>query len=143
MSLLRRAESCFANQHTLKSLNALVSTPNDGVLPKRHRQRLQDDDARSSEGKLSCGSRTSSLIQFAELSGSSVVGLPIAIKANICTLEEPTTCASAILKGFQSPYPAAVVGKLEDAGAIIVGKTNLDEFGMGSDLSAFPFRHYD
>lgn len=74
---------------------------------------------------------------------SSVVGLPIAIKDNICTLEEPTTCASAILKGFRSPYPATVVERLEDAGAIIAGKTNLDEFGMGYGISPFPPKSYD
>ena len=53
------------------------------------------------------------------------------MKDNICTSEEPTTCASAILKDFHSPYPATVVEKLKDAGALIIGKTNLDEFGMG------------
>ena len=53
------------------------------------------------------------------------------MKDNICTSEEPTTCASAILKDFHSPFPATVVEKLKHAGALIVGKTNLDEFGMG------------
>jgi aspartyl-tRNA(Asn)/glutamyl-tRNA(Gln) amidotransferase subunit A len=56
----------------------------------------------------------------------------IAVKDNICTSALPTTCASRILKGYYSPYNARVVQQLEDAGAIIAGKTNLDEFGMGS-----------
>lgn len=55
----------------------------------------------------------------------------IAIKDNICTKKEPTTCASKILDGFLSPITATVVAKLEAAGALIAGKTNLDEFGMG------------
>jgi len=62
---------------------------------------------------------------------SPIDGRLIAIKDNICTAGEPTTCASAILRGFQSPYPATVIKKLEAAGAVLAGKTNMDEFGMG------------
>ncbi|KAL8904964.1 MAG: hypothetical protein Q9207_002917 [Kuettlingeria erythrocarpa] len=63
---------------------------------------------------------------------SRVNSQPIAIKDNICTLDQQTTCASAMLQGYQSPFAATVVEKLETAGAVIIGKTNLDEFGMGS-----------
>lgn len=58
-------------------------------------------------------------------------GKLVAIKDNICTRELPTTCASGILNEFTSPYNATVVDTLEGAGAIVAGKTNLDEFGMG------------
>ncbi|MCC7125182.1 MAG: Asp-tRNA(Asn)/Glu-tRNA(Gln) amidotransferase subunit GatA, partial [Acidobacteria bacterium] len=59
-------------------------------------------------------------------------GVPVAIKDNICTAGVPTTAASRILAGFVPPYSATVVARLEAAGAIVIGKANMDEFGMGS-----------
>jgi aspartyl-tRNA(Asn)/glutamyl-tRNA(Gln) amidotransferase subunit A len=63
---------------------------------------------------------------------SSLDGIPVVIKDNLVQRGEPTTCASRILAGFVSPYDSTVVRRLAEAGAVIVGRANLDEFAMGS-----------
>lgn len=66
-------------------------------------------------------------------------GVPIVVKDNIATLSMPTSCGSNLLRGYVSPFEATAVRRLKAAGAVIVGKTNMDEFGMGSstEFSAY------
>ncbi|KAM5446322.1 Trimeric GatFAB AmidoTransferase(AdT) complex subunit [Microsporum audouinii] len=113
MSFLREAEKCLLNQKTFATLNAFI-TPLERSTSWR--DRVQAADSRRDDGTTI----------------SPMDGKLIGVKDNICTNELRTTCGSAILQEFTSPFNATVVELLEDAGAIVAGKTNLDEFGMGS-----------
>jgi aspartyl-tRNA(Asn)/glutamyl-tRNA(Gln) amidotransferase subunit A len=101
-----------------QGLNAYIS-----VLPEFALEKARDLDRR-----LAAGEKAGPL-----------AGVPVAVKDNIVVSAGKTTCGSRILENFRSPYDATVIDRLLAAGAIPVGKTNLDEFAMGStsETSAF------
>ncbi|MFT3943448.1 MAG: Asp-tRNA(Asn)/Glu-tRNA(Gln) amidotransferase subunit GatA [Ancrocorticia sp.] len=112
-------QACLDRIHALNSkLNAFLFVDDDGALAA-----ARDVDARRAAGEK--------LPRLA--------GVPIAIKDNMVSRGKPTTCASKILEGWLPPYDATVVEKLNAAGLPIVGKTNMDEFAMGSSTEHSAF----
>ncbi len=102
---LARAEA------TRATLNAFI-----GLRPEPARAAAAEADARRARGE----------------GRGPLDGLPVAIKDNMVQAGDPATCASRILEGFVAPYTATAVERLEAAGAVVVGRTNMDEFAMGS-----------
>jgi len=114
MSFIRATREYVNNQSRFAHLNAFVSLPDRPRL-LRHAKSIDENPPRLRDGTR-----------------HSLAGKLIGIKDNICTKDLPTAASSNILKTFTSPYDATVVKQLRDAGALIAGKTNMDEFGMGS-----------
>ena len=90
------------------------------------------------EGARAAASAVDERVARGENVGS-LAGVPVALKDNLCQTNIPTTCSSKILEGWRSPYSATVVHRLLAAGAVPVGKTNLDEFAMGSSTENSAF----
>jgi aspartyl-tRNA(Asn)/glutamyl-tRNA(Gln) amidotransferase subunit A len=105
-------DACLARAEASQAtLHAFV-----GLRPEAALASARESDARRERGELRSG----------------IDGIPIAIKDNMVQAGEPAACASRILEGFVSPYSATAIEKLERSGAIVVGRTNMDEFAMGS-----------
>jgi hypothetical protein len=69
-----------------------------------------------------------------------LAGVPLGVKDNLCTRDMPSTGGSQILRGYCPPFDATAVAKLRSSGAILVGKTNMDEFGMGSSTEGSAYQ---
>ena len=123
VSIREVLEEVFDNiEKREEELNSYISVDRDGAY--REAERLQK------------------LIDKGEDAGE-LAGIPLAVKDNLCTRGLKTTCGSKMLESYVPPYEATVVENLKKAGAIVIGKTNMDEFafGSGSDTSYFGVVH--
>lgn len=107
-------------------------------------EKIEENDSRVLSYITVCRKEALKLAEAADKkikNGESVAitGIPFSVKDNICTAKIRTTCASRMLEGYVPAYNATCVGKLLESGGVLLGKTNLDEFGMGAfgDTSAF------
>jgi aspartyl-tRNA(Asn)/glutamyl-tRNA(Gln) amidotransferase subunit A len=123
VSAVQVAEAFLARiEKTNGPINAFLHVDREAALA-----RAADVDARRKAGKPL----------------GALAGLPVAVKDALCTHDQPTTCASKMLAGYRPPYDAHVVARLRQADAVLVGKTNMDEFAMGgsNENSAFGAVH--
>jgi aspartyl-tRNA(Asn)/glutamyl-tRNA(Gln) amidotransferase subunit A len=109
-SSVELTKHCLEQIKQYSELNAFISLDEEQALLEAHQA---DKQLQKNQGKV-------------------LTGIPMALKDIFCTLRMNTTCASKMLANFKSPYEATLVSKLKAEGAILVGKTNMDEFAMGS-----------
>ncbi|MEG6612724.1 Asp-tRNA(Asn)/Glu-tRNA(Gln) amidotransferase subunit GatA [Pseudoclostridium thermosuccinogenes] len=126
------------HKHNLRSLRSMLDKREISAveLVELYIKRIKEVDHKTNSYITIC--EEEALLQAKEAqklinsgSSGSLTGIPVSLKDNICTKDIRTTCASKMLEDFYPPYDATVVKKLKACGAVLLGKTNMDEFAMG------------